>query len=630
MGKRGLCLTLTALLSLGGIGCGFGTSEGNPDDGSYVAPSNELHKATINSLVATDALNRSFGESEVYDSEKEVGMFYFVWHGAHTSGVYNISELLESNPTALWGLDRDSLKVAPANTMYYWDEPLYGYYSSDDPWVMKRHMELFTMSGIDYIALDLTNLLTYDNAILTAAEEIIRLQEQGWNPPTIIPIFGENSASVANVYGFYEKMYKSEEYSSVWYKDKTSGKPVLSIDISKTVDALGFEKFTELANYFELRNTLWPYQHKEENSEIEYNDYSWMDWYYPQHITPETGKINVSVAQHPSYAFSTSKNPALEATHYNTNRGRGWNYKTGENNESKAESGLNLENQWKTAHANRSEVQEVFVTGWNEWIATKHLGTDYFVEKANDVGESVFVDTFNMEFSRDLEMMADGYGDNFYLQNMSNTRRFKNPTESKFRAGKASPALNGSFAGGRTYLDIQGEVVARDFVGTVPTLRYTNDTNRNDVASTEVVNDGKYLYIKVNTVEDILFDYEKNNNLNILLSVAGVAGAKWNGYNFVVNREAAKSGSSKSSLEKCATNGEYAFTKVGEVESYLSGKVFAVKIPLSLLGIKNASAFTVDFKVTDNISEPSDIMKYYVDGESAPIGRLNYRYHAGK
>ncbi len=628
MKKKCLCAALAAVLAFGSVACKNKSDEG--PSGDYVKAPTDPFVGTVNSLVATDALNRSFGEREVYDSEKEVGLFYFVWHGAHTSGVFNITELLETNPTALWGLDANSLQVAPANTMYYWDEPLYGYYSSDDPWVIKRHMELFTMSSIDYIALDLTNLITYESAIQVVIDEILRLQAQGWNPPKILPIFGENPASVANVYGFYERMYKPGQNDGAWYKDKTSGKPVISVDIQKTVLALGTEKTAELSNYFEIRNTLWPYQHQEENDELDSFDFSWMDWYYPQHITPETGRVNVSVAQHPSYAFSTAKNPELESTMYNVNRGRGWNYRTGENSEEKSLSGLNLENQWVTAHTNRDSVNEVFVTGWNEWIATKHLGTDYFVSEPNDVGESVFVDTFNMEFSRDLEMMADGYGDNFYLQNMSNTRLFKSLSEVCYAAGKGSPALNAEFTGGRKYLDISGEVVARDHQGTVPELRYTNDTNRNDVVSVEMINDDEYLYVKVNTLNDIVFDYGKDNNLNILLSVAGIGGNAWNGYNFVVNRTAAKGGFASTSLEKCSVNGSYEFNKVSDVESYLGGKVFAVKIPLSALGITNKNKFTVDFKVADNISEPSNIMKYYVDGESAPIGRLNYRYNAGQ
>ena len=37
--------------------------------------------------------------------------------------------------------------------IYYWGEPLYGYYLSRDPWVMSRHVELFVEAGIDVLIL---------------------------------------------------------------------------------------------------------------------------------------------------------------------------------------------------------------------------------------------------------------------------------------------------------------------------------------------------------------------------------------------------------------------------------------------------------------------------------------------
>ena len=58
----------------------------------------------------------------------------------------------------------------------------------------------------------------------------------------------------------------------------------------------------------------------------------------------------------------------------------------------------------------------------------------------------------------------------------------------------------------------------------------------------------------------------------------------------------------------------------------MQGNVFAVRIPLSALGVKGN--FTVDFKVADGISDCSNIDNYYIDGDCAPIGRLNYRYNA--
>ena len=49
------------------------------------------------------------------------------------------------------------------------------------------------------------------------------------------------------------------------------------------------------------------------------------------------------------------------------------------------------------------------------------------------------------------------------------------------------------------------------------------------------------------------------------------------------------------------------------------------KIPLSALGL-TADNCRIEFKVTDNITEPGNILNYYVSGESAPLGRLSFSY----
>ena len=633
----GLALAISILGST--VACGAKTGGGMQGTTQVTAADNQ-YDATINSLVSTDALGRSFEEALVTDSNNKVGLFYWIWHGEHTrAGIFNISELLENNPDALWGTGSEVRDVSPVNATHYWAEPLYGYYSSDDPWVIKKHLELFIMSGIDYLALDLTNLSTYDDTFELLAAEIQTLQAQGWTPPKILPIFGANINSRNNIYAFYQKFYKNSQYDSVWFRE--NGKPVLCIDYEDAWEnpyknmfdyiqeyaSLTDAQMSEFKAHFTFRNTLWPYQHDEKYDTVQDDDMSWIDWYYPQHISG-SGFVNVSVAQHPAYAFSVSEHPVFSEIYYNVNRGRGWDYKTQTNSYRSVLSGLNLENQWKTVFDNADKVDEVMVTGWNEWTAAKltnyHSAYNPYVQ---------FADQFNMEFSRDLEMMADedGYGDNFYLQNMRNTRAFKNGKSAIFVAKKASPALDNASAWekGRTYLDVSGEVVARNHRNTDGSANYVNDTNRNDVVSTQVVNDGEYLYIRITTRDDIIIDAQAENNLNILLSVKGSTAPAWEGYQFILNRTAPSFGTSKTTLKKVKTAGMYEFASVCSVSSYMDGKTFAVKIPLKDLGITNANNFTVDFKVADGISEPSNIMKYYVDGEAAPVGRLNYRYNAG-
>lgn len=617
--KKFISILLAGLLTsclLTGCEGGGDVSEG--EAGNYVAPVADAYNATINSIVATDALGRSFGESDVTASDKKVGLFYFVWHGAHTSGIFDISKLNEQSPEILWSTSPNA--NSPLTAFHYWSEPLYGYYSSDDPWVVERHLELFTMSGIDYLCLDLTNILLYEEAVTVLLDKILELQEQGWNPPRIMCMINgsapktEGDSDAVRMQKFYDTFYKQEKYASAWYC--IDGKPVLAMDMANTYDTIS----QELKDYFHFRNTVWPFQ-----TATKYNDMSWMDWVYPQRVYADDGYMSVSVAQHPSYAFSNSVNPNLREGMYNLNRGRGYDYTTKRNNVNNVLRGTNLAAQWQTAQDNRENVNEVMVTGWNEWIAQKLIG-----DGVHQFDQVTFVDTCDMEFSRDLEMMKGGYADNFYLQNMQAVRQFKTPDETAYAGSKGTPAdLQSAFTGARVYKDIVGDALERNWHDTANKEIYTNTTNRNDIVQTEVMNDGTYLYIKVTTKEDVVFDYQKQNNLNILLSVQGVTGYKWNGYNFIVNRIPAQAGNGTVKLEKVSASDTYAFTEVCACESYLGGTVFAVRIPLKELGVTNAAQFTVDFKVADGISDPSDIENYYIDGDCAPIGRLNYRYNAG-
>ena len=618
MQKKKLLSIVSSALLVFCSSCGGTDDAGGKTD--YTSSSKNLYEATVNSLVATDALGRSMGETDAYTSEKNVGMFYFVWHGEHNSGIYDVTKLSESDPESLWSTDPNL--VSPLGAAHYWGEPLYGYYASDDPWVIERHLELLTMSGIDYLALDLTNISLYEKNVRAILDKVVEFQQQGWNPPRICALLSgaanDEPNDVGRITNFYNTFYKDEKYADAWYTC-SDGKPLIGVGMDWAYDGLS----QEIKDAFHFRNIVWPFQ-----SPSTYpNDMSWMDWEYPQRVYDFDGFMSVSVAQHNSYSFSKSINPETADLSYNENRGRGWSYTSERNIANNATRGTNFQGQWDTAFNNYNDVNEVMVTGWNEWIAFKTLGTNYYKNEPNDLGRICFPDTANMEFSRDLEMMKGGYGDNFYLQNMLNTRKFKSNSKTVAYAGaKGSPKLTDAFTGARTYLDIAGDAMPRNFKRADNQETYVNNTNRNDIVKTEVMNDSQYLYIKVTTKEDILIDGSAKNNLNILLSVQGVSGAKWEGYNFIVNRTAAPFGAGKSTIEKVATNGKFEFSALSSVDSYMQGNTFAVKIPLSVLGVNRN--FTVDFKIADGISDGGNIDNYYIDGDCAPIGRLNYRYNA--
>ena len=126
---------------------------------------------------ATDALGRSLPGPEEAGPPKEgrwVGIFYFLWHnepGARSpsgEGPYDISRILAKDPDALnkpasplWG---------GIGTSHYWGEPLYGYYRSTDPWVLRRHAQLLADAGIDTLIFDTTNARSYPDVYFKLCE----------------------------------------------------------------------------------------------------------------------------------------------------------------------------------------------------------------------------------------------------------------------------------------------------------------------------------------------------------------------------------------------------------------------------------------------------------------------------
>jgi hypothetical protein len=105
---------------------------------------------------ATDALGRTpidHAQAGPPRAGKFVGIFYFLWLGQHgTDGPYNITKILAKDPDALrhpssplWG---------PQNHFHHWGKPLFGYYVSDDAWVIQKHAQMLSDAGVDAIAFD--------------------------------------------------------------------------------------------------------------------------------------------------------------------------------------------------------------------------------------------------------------------------------------------------------------------------------------------------------------------------------------------------------------------------------------------------------------------------------------------
>lgn len=595
---------------------------------------------------------------------KYVGMFYFMWLGQDWGNIYDISKLLEESDdpydftNKLWALPGKTgydASASPINAFHYFEEPLYGYYASWDTWVIRKHLQLLSFAGIDFLYLDFTNanmsgknpVNLYPKATYALLNTILEMQAEGYDVPQIVPMMCNNTQSTQTIMNVVEWVYnnyyayKNFKYKSCWFTAdpvrNPSGKPLIA---SYAFDKNLLSDKT-IGDAFWVRNTVWPTMVTESSYK---NGFPWMDYSRPQ--KNYDGIMNVSIAQHTDGNWSSEAYLAryLGKTGYKY-RGRGAlaNQTTAIETDSVENSiyNSNFISQWRNVlnYSGSDEVWMVNVTGWNEWVAQKlNLNGNY----------ATFVDTFNVAFSRDIEMMRDdnGYGDNAYLSLCQYVREFKYGKGDKTSQAamwqrttvdyKNISAWDGVQA---KYIDFGGDVVNRNSKSAANKYTYVDNSARNDIDYVKIANDSEYLYVLVAAKENITAHTAGDTDwMNLWISTG--AKGNWKGYNYIINR---MPDGDVTSIEAIGSrNG-----KINTVQSnydanyYVEGKYISYRIPLKALGVTSASE--IGIKVTDNIYankdsanndgvgvfEFGDINAFYYGGDCAPAGRLNYAYRMG-
>lgn len=125
----------------------------------------------------------------------------------------------------------------------------------------------------------------------------------------------------------------------------------------------------------------------------------------------------------------------------------------------------------------------------------------------------------------------------------------------------------------------------------------------------------------IKTLEDITAYKDTDVNwMNILIGDGDNAGS-FAGYRYIINRK--PGGKNRTSVELSV--GGYNWKEVAQATYSVKGNLMQVAIPLSALGL-TAEDCSFEFKIADNVTRYDDIMDYYVTGDSAPVGRLNFSY----
>src|SRR5579871_2134708 len=180
---------------------------------------------------ATDGLGRvlpSYEQVGPPRKDRYVGMFYFLWLGQHVNGgPYDISKIIAQSPTAmqnasdpLWG---------PLYAPHHWGEPLFGYYLTDDTWVLRKHAQMLADAGVDVIIFDVTNQFTYKSYYTALLKTFAEVRALGGKTPQVAflcPFW--DPAKVARE--LYQDLYAPGLYKDLWFL--WEGKPLLLADPS--------------------------------------------------------------------------------------------------------------------------------------------------------------------------------------------------------------------------------------------------------------------------------------------------------------------------------------------------------------------------------------------------------------
>ena len=535
-----------------------------------------------------------------------VGIFYFLWIGEHGTSLHDNTAIIASNPNAITS---EAAWIAAGggarNEMHFWGKPMFGYYPSGETWVMRKHVQMLTDAGIDFLYFDTTNAHTYSHNALALMAILKEYQDAGFNVPKVV--FYTHTNSGDTMMRIYNEVYKAHpEYSSLWFN--WDGKPLIigtSTDTALSAEARSF---------FRIKADVWPTESKK-NDGVPWMEFSRLltnSAVYGLNGRKEVA--NVSVAQH-----SSTGTFSYTAWYGANDRTRSWHNGRNETAANAYLYGYNLAEQFTWAIGKDPEM--ITVTGWNEWIAQRQA-------PENSNRPIRFIDTADVNTSRDIEPMEGGYGDNYYLQMISYIRQYKGAPGGMANCFKTIDTDKGFYQWNDVtayYRDYVNDTVNRSNA----TFELKTDvTGRNDIEEMKVCEDSENVYFFVKTAAPItdpaLNNFNATGWMSLFISTklaAGNTATGWKGADYVINYERPSGG--KISVGRLATGSAYSVTKCGEASYALEDEFLMVAVPKAALGISgNAS---IGFKWSDN-NTVGDVFSFYKNGDAAPIGRAFYVY----
>ncbi|MBP6964358.1 MAG: hypothetical protein KBC96_08135 [Armatimonadetes bacterium] len=552
--------------------------------------------------VATDHLGRKVSTHEDVGAPRDgkfVGIFYFLWMGQHgTDGPYDVTRILAADPDAMkkptsppWGA---------LHKFHFWGEPLFGYYFSDDAWVLRKHAQMLADAGVDMVVFDVTNQFTYRKCYMELCRVFSEVRAQGGRTPQIafLTPFWDPPRVTAEL---YKDLYEPGLYKDLWFQWK--GKPLILADPDKVE-----EKYRD---FFTFRKPQPDYFQGPTGP----NQWGWLEK-HPQHVfydedgRPEQMVVGIGQNGHDG---------RLSAFSVPNTYGRSWHDGKKDERPGAVNLGLNVTEQWKRAL--EVDPEFIFITGWNEWIAMR---LDEFAGEREPV---MFVDQYTQEYSRDIEPMKGGHSDAYYYQMVDYIRKFKGAREAPAAGPRKTILIGNGFDDWKRvspeYRDEIGDTMHRDHPAYDDVGRYANTTGRNDFVLMKVARDTKFIYFYARTREPIT-PHTDPRWMTLFINADRDPKTGWEGYDFAVNRRVLDERTTM--LERLSAGADG--THVASVTYACSGNQIELAVPRAALGSADPKKpLDFEFKWADNMQADGDIMEFTVNGDAAPNGRFNYRYY---
>lgn len=562
------------------------------------------------------------------DKPRYVAMFYWTWHGSFAESLppRNVSEVLAAHPEAVNDFNHPAWNDTPATRTYFWGKPLFGYYSTRDEYVLRKHLELLADAGVDAIAFDATNgRWVWKESYDVLLKVLDRARADGIRTPKFFFMlnFAPNADCRAELQSLWRDLYsigRGREHWFLW-----DGKPLVMAHRECLTDD---PEDAAIGRFFTFRRNEPTYFSKD----TEFGDLMWgwcSVWPQTRFGVRAGGSVEqmcVSVAQNADATRLTAMNDPAGGV-------RGRRYASGDyavktnralkpvviarDHPEAMRYGVNFQQQWDRALENDPDL--VFVTGWNEWVAGRHPQWQGVT--------NAFPDQFSPEFSRDIEPASTAPGDDYYYQLAENVRRYKNDA--------AIPPVRNA----RRTIDLSA--VDDAWKGVEPVFRdYRNDTPRreadgyrgvhfsepamtNDFVAARVAYDDEFVYFLAELVTAPT-NPDSPAWMRLFLDT-DFTGAKphWEGFEYVVNRIAPAGG--KAFLER--SKGGWAFQTAARIDYRIRGNRLELKIPRSALGFPARGPIPMfGFKWADGNAVNGDVSDFYLHGDAAPGGRFRYLF----